>query len=247
MKLGPSAQTFGVIKLAAILLLVGLAILGYAYSMAPYRDEALFMERYMALVDGQSDEYWRLRDEMLTAKFQLQDYGGTLVAFSIGVLLGFRKGWRRIRSPMTRTTLFVLAFVAPFLTVGAYVFDLFQGFARGEFPHWADSMAIALMGVPALFLPLLAWSGAHLTFLRGTYQSEFLCRAFSRHANWWLLVVAFITAVLAAMFAVAGQYWYFIPGAVWFYFYISLAASRCSTHDTEPGSQPDVPMTHRLP
>lgn len=67
-------------KLSAILLLIGVAILGYAYSIAPYKDEALFMERYMALSAGQSNEYWKLRDEMLTPKFQLQDYGGTLVA-----------------------------------------------------------------------------------------------------------------------------------------------------------------------
>ena len=67
-------------KLSAILLLIGVAIIGYAYSLAPYKDEALFTERYMALSDGQSTEYWKLRDEMLTPKFQVQDYGGTLVA-----------------------------------------------------------------------------------------------------------------------------------------------------------------------
>jgi len=227
-------------KLSAILLLIGVAILGYAYSLAPYKDEALFTERYMAMSDGQSKEYWKLRDEMLTPKFQLQDYGGTLIALSIGVLLVSRKGWRHLKSPKSRATLFGLAFAAPLLTVGAYVFDLLQGFARGEFPHWADSMAIPLMGVPVLLLLLLVWSGAHLAFLRGPYHSELLSHALSRQANWWLLAVAAITAVLAAFSAAVGQYWYAIPGVVWLYFYISLAASRRSTHDAEPGGQPDL-------
>jgi hypothetical protein len=65
-------------RLAAILLLVGAALIGYANSLAQYKDEALFTERYMALSDGQSNEYVKLREEMLTPKFQLQDYGGTL-------------------------------------------------------------------------------------------------------------------------------------------------------------------------
>jgi hypothetical protein len=227
-------------KLSTILMLVGLAVLGYAYSLAPYKDEALFTERYMAMTDGQSNEYSKLRDEMLTPKFQLQDYGGTLVALSIGVLLVSRKGWRNLQSPKSRATLLGLAFAAPFLTVGAYAFDLFQGFARIEFPHWADSMAIPLMGVPVLLVLLLAWSGAHLAFLRGPYHSELLSHALSRQANWWLLAVAAMTAALAALFAAVGQYWYAVPGFVWLYFYISLAASRRSTHDAEPGSQQEA-------
>lgn len=228
------------VRLSAILLLVGVAVLGYAYSIAPYKDEALFTERYMAMSDGQSNEYWKLRDEMLTPKFRLQDYGGILVALSIGILLVSRKGWHHLKSPKSRATLFGFGFAAPFLTVGAYAFDLLQGFARGEFPHWADSMAIPLMGVPVFLLLLLAWSGAHLAFLRGPYHSELLSHALSRQANWWLLAVAAITAVLASLSVAVGQYWYAIPGFVWLYFYISLAASRRSTHDAEPGSQQDT-------
>ncbi len=77
-------------KLATILLLVGVTILAYAMSIAPYKDETLFMQRYMALSAGQSAEYWKLRDEMLTPKFQLQDYGGTLVAVASTCRCGFR-------------------------------------------------------------------------------------------------------------------------------------------------------------
>ena len=237
-------------KLASVLLLVGVALLGYAFSLAPYKDEALFMKRYMALSDGQSNEYWKLRDEMLTPKYQLQDYGGTLVALSIGVLLVCRRGWRRLKSPKSRAKLFGLAVAAPLLTIGAYVFDLLQGFARGEFPHWADSMAIPLMGVPVLLIVLLVWSSAHLAFLPRTYHAELLSRALSRQANWWLLLVSAVTTLLVALFAATGQYWYGIPGAVWLYFYISLAASRRSALDAEPGGQPDVPhkaVAGRLP
>jgi len=53
-----------------------MTLLAYAFSIAPYKDEELFMERYMALSVGQGEEYSKLRDEMLTPKYQLQDYGG---------------------------------------------------------------------------------------------------------------------------------------------------------------------------
>ena len=221
-------------KLSAIVLLIGVVIIGYAYSLAPYKDEALFTERYMALSDGQSTEYWKLRDEMLTPKFQLQDYGGTLVAIAAVIFIVSRKGWRQLKAPTSRATLFGVAFVAPFLTVGAYVFDLFQGFARGEFPHWADSMGIPLMGVPVLLVVLLVWSCAHLAFLRGSYQATPLAVALSRKSNWWLLSVTAITTVLVVLCASVGQYWYAVPGVVWFYFYISLAAAHRATYAAEP-------------
>ncbi len=221
-------------KLSAILLFIGVAIIGYAYSLAPYKDEALFAERYMALSDGQSTEYWKLRDEMLTPKFQLQDYGGTLIVIAAVIFIVSRKGWRQVKSPTSRATLFGVAFAAPFLTISAYVFDLFQGFARGEFPHWADSMGIPLMGVPVLLAVLLVWSGAHLAFLRGPYQSAPLVLAVSRKSSWWLLFVSAVTVVLVVLCTLAGQYWYAMPGVVWLYFYISLAAARRAPYAAEP-------------
>ncbi|MEW5786926.1 MAG: hypothetical protein AB1899_03630 [Pseudomonadota bacterium] len=228
-------------KLAAyLILLVGIAILAYAYSIAPYKDEALFMERYMALSAGQSNEYWQLRDEMLTPKFQLQNYGGTLVTLAVAVFFVSRRGWQQLKSPKSRVALLGLAFATPFLTVGAYVFDLLQAFDRGEFPHWADSMGIPLMGVPVNLVVLLLWSGAHLAFLRGPYQPVFLSQAISRQANWWLLVIAALTALLSVLFAFEGAYWYAIPGVAWLYFYVSLAAVRRSTYAAEPGGQSDA-------
>ncbi|MCL2525345.1 MAG: hypothetical protein FWF20_11140 [Betaproteobacteria bacterium] len=191
----------------------------------------------MALSDGQSEEYWKLRDEMLTPKFQLQDYGGTLVALSIGIIIVSCKGWRRLKSPTSGARLLGLAAAAPILTVGAYIFDLLQSFNRGEFPHWADSMGIPLMGAPILLVIMLVWSGAHLAFVHRTYRSEFLSVAWSWRSNWWLLVIATVTAVLVALSAATGQYWYAIAGVAWLYFYVSLAASHRSTHPTQPSGK----------
>jgi hypothetical protein len=217
-------------KLSAIFLFVGVAILGYAYSLSPYTDGAFFNERYMALSAGQSDEFWKLRDEMLTPKFQFQDYGGTFVALAVVLFFFSRKGWGQLKSPSSRATLIGIAFFAPLLTAGSYVFDLFQAFDRGEFPHWADSMGIPLMGTPVLLVVLLVWAGAHLAFMRSRYQCAPLALAVSRQSNWWLLTVSAITALLVALCASVGQYWYAMPGCVWLYFYLSLAAGARAAH-----------------
>lgn len=221
-------------KISAILLVIGAVIIGYAYSLPPYKNEALFMEQYMALSEGQSMEYWKLRDEMLTLKFQLQDYGCTLISIAAGVFIVSRKGWRQLKSPSSRAALFGVAFVAPFLTVGAYIFDLLQGFSRGEFPHWADSMGIPLMGVPVLLVTLLLWSGVHLIFSGGSYKSAPLALAVSRGANWWLLLITAITIAIVALCTLYGQYWYGLSAAVWLYYYISLAAARRAANPAEP-------------
>lgn len=214
-------------KIAAFLLAIGAVLFGYALTLQPYKNEKLFMERYMSMSVGQSEEYWKLRDEMLTPKFQLEDYGITLAVMSLFAFLATRKNRTFLRSPNSRAALVVLGIVLPFLTVGGYVFDLFQAFDRGEFPHWADSMGIPLMGVPIQFTILLVWSLAHLSFLRGGYHpSTSLSHAVSLKSNWWLLFVSATTALLTISCAVLGQYWYAIPGALWLYLYLSLGAVR---------------------
>lgn len=227
-------------KLAAFLLLLGIGVLTYSFTLPPYKDEKLFMEQYLSLENGQSAEYWKLRDEMLTPKFELQDYGGVLVLGAIVAFLMARKGWRNLASPKSRIRIILLAIALPFLTIAAYVFDLMLAFERGEFPHWGDSMGIPLMGVPFLLLIMLLWSWAHLSLLPSAYRPVHLSLAVSRQAHWWLLLVATVTVLLIVIFLACGQYWYAVPGMGWLYLYFSLAALRRLPHDAEPCGQPDL-------
>ena len=223
-------------KLAAALLILGLALIWYASSMPAYTDEELFMERYMNMSAGQSEEYWKLRDEMLSPKYELQDYGGTLLMAAVVVFLVTRKGWASIKSPASQKTVVALAIGLPFLTVGGVVFDLILAYTRGEFPHWADSMSIPLLGVPVLFILLFVWSSAHLGFLRGGYRPTTpLAVAVSPKANWWLMLISALTVLLALECAVFGDYFYMVPGVVWLYFYLSLGASRRAAKNGELG------------
>jgi hypothetical protein len=104
---------------------------------------------------------------------------------------------------------------------------------RGEFPHWADSMAIPLMGVPVLLAILLVWAFVHLVFVRRQfYPGVPVASAFSRHANIWLLFVSALTAALVIATVLFGEYWYALPGCLWIYFYLALAASRLRSKES---------------
>lgn len=214
-------------KFALTLFVIGAALWGHALTLPTYKDQQLFTERYEEMAVGQSEEYWKLRDEMLTAKFKLEDYGITLVAIGFAASVMGLKRHARMQSPKSRKTLIALALALPSLSVAAYVFDLFQEADRGAFPWWADSLGIPLIGAPIQLIVLLIWSLAHLGFVRGRYAPSIpLIHALSFKANPWLLFVSVVTALLVLTSAAAGQYWYAIPGALWLYYYLSLAAVR---------------------
>ena len=222
-------------KFARTLVLLGCVLFVGAFTMPPYKDQSLFMERYMAMGVGQSEAYWKLRDEMLTPRYQLQDYGITLASIGIAGLFFLRKRPGTVSAPRRRSTLIGIAIVAAFAAVSGYVFDLSLAFTWGEFPHWADSMAIPLMGVPFQLFLLLAWAAIHMLFLLGRYQpSAPLALAYSRDASLWLLFVSAVTVAACAIALALGQYYYAVPAALWVYLYLCLAAGRRAGHDTQP-------------
>lgn len=220
-------------KLSLALTVLGVVLFAVAFSIPPYKDQRLFTQRYMAMGVGQSEEYWKLRDEMLTPRYQLQDYGVTLIAGGLTALFCLRNRRRPLSAPRKRTTLIAIGIAAALASVAGYVFDLLLAFERGEFPHWADSMGIPLMGVPFLLALLLAWTTVHMLFLRERFQpGAALVIALSRRANLWLLFISAVTVAVCAMAMGLGQYYYAIPAGLWLYFYLSLAAGRRAANGT---------------
>ena len=211
-------------KTAVALLTLGLALLISSLTLSPYKDEALFNSKYMEMSSGQSEAFYKLRDEMLTPKFQLEDYGISLLALAAVVFLLFRKDGLQIPAPSSRKWLITLAIVLPFITVAGYVYDLLNAYNRGEFPSWEDSMGIPLMSAPGLLIGLLFWVVGHFGFLHGDYPSAAKIERESISAtNSWLKFVSAIAVLLTTLFFALGQYWYAIPSLAWVYFYFSLA------------------------
>jgi len=222
-------------KTAMGLFLLGISLVLISLRYDPYTDANEFKERYMQLGPGQSKEYWKLRDEMLTPKYSLEDYGGTACVAGIALLALILT---KFRAPPVRWPLVVIAVLAPFASVGAVVFDLLLGASRGEFPHWADSLAIAFAGIPFELIILLAWGLGHLSLLKAPYvPARSLNLAISRKTNPWLIFVAVITCALLLLCAFEADYWYMVPGFLWLYLYVSLAAGRVQINDVQLSEQ----------
>ena len=218
-------------KYISMFVLFGICLFGYSLTLKPYTDGELFEKKYMSLSSGQSKEYFDLRDSMLTSKYRIQDTGITFFSISTLVWLIFKFGNNSFKSPRSTIGFVLLAICLPFISVSGYVFDLFQGMVRQDFPHWADSLGIPLAGVPIQLFILLFWSVVHLLFLRGSKISSQKV-APSKAYNFWLIFLSIITALLVFLCALYGQYWYAFPGVLWMYFYLSLAAVRVNNSIT---------------
>jgi len=146
---------------------------------------------------------------------------------ALGLIVGMLS-WRPLKAPGSGFGFFALAIAAPVLTVLGFVFDLFQGYARWEFPPWADSLGIPLMGVPVLLVAGLVWALAHLALLAGVPRRADVLVSFNsvRRGNLWLLIVCGLTTLLVVGMGIDGAYWYAIPGVLWLYFYASISAVR---------------------
>ena len=221
-------------KIAVLLAVLGAVLLSYSLMLRPYKDEQAFMQQYQALSDGQSAEYFALRSDQLTAKYSLQDFGIEALALAIVVFTLARHERLQVNSMRSRGFAVGAAISLPVLFAAGYVFDLLQGFDRGEFPAWADSMAIPLMGVPGIVLFLWLWAFGNLAVASCKLRPNLpITAAFQWRRNWWQLINAGLWFLLAAGSAVYGEYWYALPSIAWVYFFLSIGASRTTTAAVE--------------
>lgn len=217
-------------KAALALFVLSLALIGVSASMESFRLAPDASYPMFSVPEGNSQAYSRSREEALTGKFSLQDYGITLLFCSLA-LAAFK--WRPFTAPKSSLGFLAVAVAAPLLTAGALVFDLVQGQARWEFPPWSDSLGVPLVGTPLLLIAGLAWALGHFTLLAGVPRRVGVPLSFLaiRRGHPWLLVVSALTAILVIGMAAEGAYWYLVPGAVWLYFYVSIAALRHHRND----------------
>lgn len=215
---------------ALALIIFALTLIGISLPMAPFHSapggEYLLFEAF----EGNFEAYALAREQALTLKFKLQDYGITLLLFAVA-LASFR--WHTFKAPRSRFGFVALAFSASVLTSCALVFDLLQRHMRWEYPPWADSLGIPLMAVPALLTVGMVWAFGHLILLKGiTLRLKIpLSLNAIRQDDPWLLTISTLTVLLLFGFTLAGAYWYAAPSTIWLYFYASIAAVRYAGND----------------
>ena len=113
---------------------------------------------------------------------------------------------------------------------------LSQPLERGEFPHWADSLGIPLMGMPIIGFGLGGWALLYCLFLLGRFSSHVdIFTVPLKKWNIWLVLVIVLSGILVAWSAIDG---YVLPGTIWIYFYLSINAGRYHGQ-VEQGASPN--------
>jgi hypothetical protein len=211
-------------KVLMPILALGCTLLFASSKMDPYKDPEKFRTEYSKMKSGDSEKYFKLRDELVSSKYAYMDHGISLIMVAFLLLIA---KYSRLFShaPKTRIGLVILGIFLPFLTVVGYAFDLIQGESRQEFPHWADSLGIPLMGVPVMLLFLLVLALA----MYGHVHKDFLPRtslrlAFKKDGEKGHFVLAGPAGLVAFCSFVYGQYWYWLPAAGWAYYFLSLGS-----------------------
>ncbi|HIP47677.1 MAG TPA: hypothetical protein EYG92_01745 [Lutibacter sp.] len=173
------------------------------------------------------EAFYALREKYLTNRFQYQNYGVTLLSLGIFLMFLTRKGWKNISSPNTNWKIFLLGFSAALLTTVGYIGDLFLEFARGSYPHWADSLGIPLAGVPVSFMIFFGWAAVNMLGMNGKFNAGVSISNMGYHnINWWYAILAFVTTLITSLCIYDGFFWLVLPGVLWLYFYLSIMAGR---------------------
>lgn len=205
--------------------MTGIVLVLISIPMDPFSNSQAFSEQ--ALSPRISETYHRVRRELLTSKYLFFDHG--IQAILVGTIIVYvavirRRGISPIRS---RTAIHSIAFALPFVSVVAAIFDLFQGQHRWEFPPWADSLGIPLMGMPIILVILMILSWSIIALYRSTPSADIKFRkVFDRRINLWLAIIFFISALASVDSGLRGSYWFSVPSAMWAFLVSSVAVLR---------------------
>jgi hypothetical protein len=215
--------------LAIACLIASAGVFGFGYQMPRYHDESEYLKRY-ATLEGpdRSQQFYRLREEFLTESFSIQDYGVTV--FLVGLILLPVGQWRKTRAllPSHKITVGALGALATYAVFKAEQFSLEMDLVRGEFPHWADSIGIPIMGLVSMMMSIsvwiILWILLHAIFVPAG-KRHFQRFNFSPK-NWWFISMIVLHSIPLGVAIATGYFWQIIPLALWTIFYLSIWVKR---------------------
>jgi hypothetical protein len=208
-----------------IILIIGIVLIIKSISYQRYTNEKVYQDKYMELTGdiGDSEKFYKLREEYLTPKFDLENYGITSIVLGLGILTISLIGLDRLKTPSKKIWIVIIGIIAALITNVGYVGDLFLEMSRDSYPHWADSLAIPLMGVPFLILISLGWVGINLIGIKGDFKTRVLIFPIRfDNLNYWYAIILALTIIFTVWIIIDGYFWQVLSGFLWIYFYLSI-------------------------
>ncbi len=215
--------------LSVAVFVMGIILLNTSYRYDRYTNEKEYNEEYYTLSGGKEDseKFYQLRDEYLTPKFDLENYGITLIQVGVIFLLVAFIGLRNLRTPKKKFWILFIGIVAALLTSVGTVGDLFLEMERDSYPHWADSLAIPLMGVPFMLLIFIVWAIVNYSGTSGRFRTGVnIVPIKFDYLDYWYAIVLGIAIIIEIIIIGSGQFWQVTSGFLWIYFYLSIMLGR---------------------
>lgn len=210
---------------------IGTIMLIHSFSYEKYTDEQKYKSEYRNLDDDDENRYEKfnqLRKKYLTYKFTLEDYGITLIITGIPFLLISLIGIDRLKTPSKKLRIVIIGILAALVTITSYVCDLFfEMLYRESYPHWADSIAISLTGVPFLLLISFGWVAINLIGIKNNFRTgiSFFPIKFNIRDDAYSIILL-LTIILTIFVIIDGYFWQVLSGFLWIYFYLSILLGR---------------------
>ena len=208
-----------------IILIIGIGLIIKSTLYQRYTNEKAYQDKYMELTgeEGDSEKFYKLREEYLTPKFDFENYGITSIILGLGILTISLIGLNRLRTPSKKIWIVIIGIIAALITNVGYVGDLFLEMSRDSYPHWADSLGIPLMEVPFLIIISLGWVGLNLIGIKGDFKTGVLIFPI-RHdnLNLWYTIILALTIIITLWTILDGYFWQVVSGFLWIYFYLSI-------------------------
>lgn len=172
----PQMLRHWLVYLALLVTSAGLVLLVIGFLMPAYTDSVV-AERIGSGLECEAgipntnenlqcdtERWYRSMNALRTNKWSLVDAGGGLLASGLAIgafiLWSRRKPWRQLLTPKHSLSILALAAISWLMQIPAYELLFLTEFARGYYPHWADSVAIPMLQfrstLLALFLPYMA-------------------------------------------------------------------------------------------
>lgn len=211
-----------------IILTIGLILLGISFGLKRYTNEKEYNAKYSSLTgESDSERFYKLREEYLTPKYDLENYGITLILTGMTISILSFIGLDKLKTPKKKVWIALIGILAAILTNISYVGDLFLEMYRDSYPQWSDSLAIPLMGVPFVILVSLLWTGINLIGISGNFKTNVNILPFKYdNLNYWYVTILTITIAITLMTIATGYFWQVISGFLWTYFYLSIMLGR---------------------
>ncbi|MDD2625757.1 MAG: hypothetical protein PHR55_03260, partial [Bacilli bacterium] len=126
------------------IVLIGISLLAYSFTLDRYTDVKAYNERYSLISSTDADaseQFATLRDDFLTSKFALENYGLTALIVGALILVIAAIGYRKLKSPSKRIWIILVGLCASILICLAFMGELYLELYRGSYPHWADTLS----------------------------------------------------------------------------------------------------------